>query len=185
MDRSTAGLVLAAGAGTRFGGPKGLARTPEGRPWAALAVAALRAGGCHPVMVTVGAAGDEVAALLPADAVVVRVADWAEGLAASVRAGLAAAAHTDADALAVVTVDTPDLPAAAVARIRALAAPGALVQAEYGGRPGHPVLLGRDHWAPLAVELAGDRGAGPYLRAHGATRIACDDLWSGADVDHR
>ncbi len=181
----TAGLVLAAGAGTRFGGPKGLARDAGGVPWVQLAVATLQAAGCDPVFVAVGAAADEVTALVPAGATPVRVADWSEGLAASVRAGLRAAEGTDAEALIVVTVDTPDLPDAAVARIRAHSAPDALAQAEYGGRPGHPVLIGRDHWAPLAAALTGDRGAGSYLRAQGAVRVECGDLWSGEDIDRR
>ncbi|WP_460775485.1 nucleotidyltransferase family protein [Microbacterium sp. GXF7504] len=185
MDRPTAGLVLAAGAGTRFGGPKGLARTPDGRPWVGLAVDALRGGGCGPVLVAVGAEADEVGALVLPGVQTVPVADWADGLAATVRAGLAAAAATDAGALLIVTVDTPDLPDAAVHRIRSLAAPDALAQAVYDGRPGHPVLVGRDHWGPLAADLEGDRGAGPYLRAHGAVGVECADLWSGADIDRR
>ena len=85
-----AGLVLAAGAGRRFGGPKGLARTPDGELWVSLAVRTLRAAGCDPVLVTVGAQAEAVAALAPADAEIVRVPDWHEGLAASLRAGLGA-----------------------------------------------------------------------------------------------
>ncbi|MDQ1129857.1 nucleotidyltransferase family protein [Microbacterium sp. SORGH_AS_0888] len=179
----TAGLVLAAGAGTRFGGPKGLARTPDGTPWLVRAVAALREAGCAPVLVAIGAAQAEVAALVPPGAVTVPVSDWREGLSASVRAGLAAAAETDAAALVVTTVDTPDLPAAAVGRLRGLATSDALARATYGGRPGHPVLIGRAHWSALADGVAGDRGAGPYLAAHGAEAVECGDLWHGDDVD--
>lgn len=182
-SRPVAGLVLAAGAGTRFGGPKGLARTDDGTPWVGRAVAALRDAGCVPLLVAVGAAREEVSELLPADAVPVPVADWHEGLSASVRAGLAAAAQTAAVALLITTVDTPELPAAAVRRLCASAASDALARATYAGRPGHPALVGRDHWAALAADLVGDRGAGPYLAAHGAGRIECGDLWSGEDID--
>ncbi|MWC00434.1 nucleotidyltransferase family protein, partial [Agromyces sp. MMS17-SY077] len=59
----------------------------------------------------------------------------------------------------------------------------ALARATYRGLPGHPVLLGRDHWAPLAAALHGDRGAGPYLVAQGALAVECGDLATGADRD--
>ncbi|MDE0545077.1 hypothetical protein [Microbacterium sp. C7(2022)] len=59
----------------------------------------------------------------------------------------------------------------------------ALAQATYDGTPGHPVIIGSAHFAALVETLDGDRGAGLYLRAHGALRVECGDLWSGADVD--
>jgi CTP:molybdopterin cytidylyltransferase MocA len=61
----------------------------------------------------------------------------------------------------------------------------ALARAVYAGRPGHPVLIGRDHWTALAQTLTGDSGAGAYLSAHDALEVECGDLWSGADIDHR
>jgi CTP:molybdopterin cytidylyltransferase MocA len=58
-----------------------------------------------------------------------------------------------------------------------------LRRAVVDGRPTHPVLIGRDHWAGV-VELAeGDRGAGPYLRRHDAALVNVGDLWDGADID--
>jgi CTP:molybdopterin cytidylyltransferase MocA len=60
------GVVLAAGAGTRFGGPKALARTAAGEPWLALAVGTLRAAGCEPVVVVLGTGADEAEPLVPA-----------------------------------------------------------------------------------------------------------------------
>lgn len=181
-----AGLVLAAGAGARFGGPKGLARTEAGEPWVARAVRTLRDGGCTLALVAVGAAADEVAALVPTGATVVRVPNWSDGLSATVRAGLAAARETDAAAMVIVPVDAPDLPAAAVRRVIAAAderPQTALVQAVYRGVPGHPAVLGRAHWDSAAAAVRADRGAGPYLASHGARVIECSDLWSGADVD--
>lgn len=186
VSPTVAGLVLAAGAGSRFGRPKGLARTTAGEPWLARTVRALRDGGCTSILVAVGAAADEVAALVPADATVVPVADWAHGLSATVRAGLAAARGTDAAAVVIVPVDVPDLPATAVRRVIAAAGDrpqAAVVQAEYAGSPGHPALLGRSHWDAAAAAMHGDRGAGPYLAASGARMVECSDLWSGVDVD--
>lgn len=182
---AVAGLVLAAGAGRRFGSPKALARTADGRSWLALAVEALRDAGCSPIYVAVGAAADEVLPLMPADADPVLVPDPSEGMSASLRAGLTAAMSSDAVALAIITVDTPDLPAAAVQRVTRGAASASLTQAVYGSRPGHPVVIGRDHWSALDASVIGDRGARDYLRTHGAERIDCADLWSGEDRDTR
>ncbi|GAA1920488.1 nucleotidyltransferase family protein [Microbacterium aoyamense] len=173
------GIVLAAGAGRRFGGPKGLARCADGTPWVALAVRALQDGGCDDVAVIVGAAADDIARIVPTDARVVVAEDWALGVSASLRAGLAAA--SDADAVVVSTVDTPDASPLAVARV--LASGAELVQAVYRGTPGHPVVISRAHFAPLAAAVSGDRGARPYLVTHGVVEVECGDLSSGDDVD--
>lgn len=186
------GLVLAAGAGTRYGGPKGLARDPDGAPWVVRAIEMLRDAGCRRILVAVGARGVEVADLVTTaagdgDVDVVRVEDWADGLSASLRAGLlAAGAVPDAEAVVVTPVDTPDAPAAAARRvIESLGAdPSAgLAQAVYGSRPGHPVVIGAAHLRAVIASLSGDRGARPYLRAHGAAEVDCSDLWSGDDRD--
>lgn len=180
---SVCGVVLAAGSGTRFGGPKALARDAAGEPWLARAVRTLRAAGCDPVLVVLGAAADEAAVLVPPDAVAVRATRWHEGLSASVRAGLDAAARTAAGAVLLVPVDVPELPASACRRLLRDAGADVLRQAVYRRRPGHPVLIGRDHWAGVAAAVAGDRGAGAYLAAHAAQRVECGDLWHGRDRD--
>ncbi|WOF22744.1 NTP transferase domain-containing protein [Microbacterium betulae] len=180
------GIVLAGGAGTRFGGPKALARAADGAPWVRTAVETLREGGCARVVVVLGAGAGEASALVPDDAQVAVAEDWAEGVAASLRAGIRAAGP--ADAVVVLPVDTPDTPPSAVRRVVAAAAGeprSALAQAVYGTRPGHPVLVGARHLAPLAASVSGDRGARPYLVAHGAVEVDCSDLWSGDDIDRR
>lgn len=179
------GLVLAAGAGRRFGGPKALARDADGTAWIVKAVRALRSGGCDPVLVALGAAGEEARALVPPEARVLQVEGWSEGVAASLRAGLTAAASTPAPAVVVVPVDTPGLDPAAVARLIAGADAGTLAYATYRGAPGHPAVIGRAHWAAVISEVRGDAGARSYLDAHAATAIECGDLWSGADRDER
>lgn len=211
------GLVLAAGAGTRFGAPKALARDAAGTPWVHLAARMLQDAGCTGVLVALGSRADEAEALVPADARMLVVPDWSAGLSATLRAGLVAAALSDADALLITPVDTPDAPADAARRVirsvqttpsrrdhpRSLDRAGwirrdvmvstggaawaraGLAQAMYGGEPGHPVYLGADHFTAVSASLAGDRGAGLYLRAHGALEVECGDLWSGIDVDRR
>lgn len=78
-------------------------------------------------------------------------------------------------------VDLPSLPLAAAQRVLASDAP--LAQATWGGAPGHPVLISRSHWAPLAASLSGDSGARAYLAAHGVFEVECSDLGDGGDVD--
>ncbi len=189
---ATAGLLLAAGAGSRYGSPKALAHDAAGTPWLAQAVRALELGGCAPVIVVLGAEGDAAAALLEPSAgvLVVRADDWATGLSASLRAGLRAVTTLEPkpDAVVVVPVDVPDLTADLVARLLAPrgadpADDGTLRRAVFGGRPGHPVVLGRRHWAPLLDQITGDRGARDYLAARGAVEIECADLGTGLDVD--
>lgn len=189
LDRSVraCGLVLAAGAGTRFGGPKALARTADGTPWVERAVRMLLDAGCSDVLVALGAGADEARPLVPVCASVLIVPDWAEGLGTTLRAGLLAAAATGADAVVVTPVDTPDAQASAVRRVMA-AAPvihTCLVQAVYEGHPGHPVLIGVDRLAEIVPELRGDSGARRALVAHGVTKVECSDLWTGADIDRR
>jgi CTP:molybdopterin cytidylyltransferase MocA len=212
------GLLLAAGAGRRMGRPKALLRDAAGTPYVVRAVRVLREGGLAEVTVVVGAAAEEVRPLLdPLDVEVVLAADWAEGMGASLRAGLAdagirdagtrdtdatrdagtrdagtrdtgtrdAGTTRDADALVVHLVDLPDVGAPVVRRLLAQAppAPATLARASYDGRPGHPVLVGRDHWAGIATSARDDRGAREYLRAHPHQLVECGDLATGRDVD--
>lgn len=182
------GLVLAAGAGTRFGGPKALARDRGGVPWVVRAVRALHAGGCGRVLVALGASAEEARDLVPPDAEIVVVPDWQLGLSVTISRGLAAASERSASAVVILPVDTPDAPPAVVRRVIAAAADAprrALVQATYGGDPGHPVLIGAEHFAPLSRALSGDRGARAYLATHETLELPCEDLWSGDDIDTR
>ena len=181
---SVVGLLLAAGEGRRFGGPKALARDDDGTSWLLRAVQALRP--CSEVVVVLGAEAERAAALLPMSVSRIRADDWAEGMGASLRAGLEALAATDHDAAVVSLVDLPDVDAAVVARLLA-ASRGRddLARASYDGVPGHPVLLGRDHWAGVAASATGDRGARDYLAAHDVDLVECGDLATGADVDRR
>ena len=59
------------------------------------------------------------------------------------------------------------------------------LRAAYDGVPGHPVLIGRDHWDGVVASAVGDRGARDYLAAHGVALVECGDLATGVDVDRR
>ncbi|GAA1004512.1 NTP transferase domain-containing protein [Nocardiopsis tropica] len=173
------GVLLAAGAGTRFGMPK--VRAAGGR-WARTAVRALADGGCTRVLVVLGA---DLTAHIPGAEIVV-AGDWSVGLSRSVAAGLARARGD----VVVGLVDTPDIGAQCVRRvIRAgRRSEGGTARAEYDGVPGHPVYLAARHREPLIAALLGagprdaDRGLGPHL-PETTELIDCGDLATGLDID--
>ena len=195
MTQRAVGLLLAAGGGRRMGRPKALLADPAGTPFVDTAVDSFLAAGCGPVTVVLGAQADQALTLLrprpPTERQVVVAEDWAEGMGASLRRGLAALedrADPEVAAALVTLVDLPDVDGAVMTRVldrwhAGGQSPDALVRATYGGRPGHPVLIGREHWAPLRASLAGDRGAQPYLDRRRVHEVSCDDLATGRDVD--
>jgi nicotine blue oxidoreductase len=173
---AAAGVVLAAGAGTRYGMPKVLAAQGE---WLSSAVRALEGGGCADVVVVLGAAIVDVPE--PARAVIAE--DWADGLSASLRAGIAA---IDADYAVLHTVDTPDIGPDVVRRVleAAVSSPAGLARARYREGPGHPVVVARRHWPELIASLRGDEGARAFLADRAdVVAVTCDDLATGRDID--
>lgn len=179
------GLLLAAGAGTRMGRPKALLRESSGEPWVRRGVRVLQEGGCGQVTVVLGAGADQARPLLDGtDCQVVVAEDWAAGMSASLRAGLSRVAESDAVAVAVLLVDLPDVTAGIVRIVAAeVRNPNDIARAAYHGRPGHPVVIGRDHWAGLGEAVEGDRGARDYLEHQHPLLVECGDLATGLDVD--
>ena len=194
MSLALHGLLLAAGAGRRYGGPKALARDPDGTSWLLRSVAALRP--CREVTVVLGAEAEAAAALLPMSVNRVLARDWADGMGASLRAGLDYLIGNDSESVAALVslVDLPDVGLEVTARLRqrvldAAETAGApeelLLRAAYDGVAGHPVVLGRAHWAGVAASASGDRGARDYLAAQPdrVELVECGDLATGADRD--
>jgi molybdenum cofactor cytidylyltransferase len=174
----TSGLILAAGAGTRFGAtrPKQLAPF-RGRPlleWAVRAQCAVP--GLERVVVVLGSRADEVRAAVdfgPAETIVCE--DWESGQAASLRRGLRELSGADR---VVVTLGDAPLVTPGVIELFLAAAPR--TRAVYDGRPGHPVVLGAEEIAAL-TSLRGDRGARDLLR--GGPVLEVGHLCSGRDID--
>ncbi len=228
--------------------PKVLA---EGGAWLRGAVTALRAGGCERIFAVLGATGPAYRAAnggwlvsqtsgiaIPAGVQPIWASDWDEGLSASTRAGLAAAAapgigasppmappksettsrtvdpnvaartvtagntlpgnsdartfdddanRSPAEFVAIMPVDTPDVGPQVVARViaAARASESGLARAFFGSTPGHPVVLGRQHWAGVRASAEGNSGAGTYLRQRAdMVCVTCDDLATGIDRDY-
>jgi CTP:molybdopterin cytidylyltransferase MocA len=174
-----AGLILAAGDGSRFGAESKLVADLDGKP---LLQYALNAQCAVPelerVVVVLGAHADDVRARVRfGRAEPVMCEDWSSGQAASLRCGLRALRGADK-----VIVTLGDQPLITPDVVRRFVNAPAGARAVYNGTPGHPVVLGSDQYA--AVErLEGDQGARELLQ--GGERIECAHLASGRDVDTR
>jgi CTP:molybdopterin cytidylyltransferase MocA len=181
---SCVGLLLAAGAGRRMGGPKALVEV-DGEPLVQRGIRLLQDGGCTPVLVVVGAAAGQVRPLC-AGARVVEAADWQVGMSASLHAGLVVATQTPAHACVVALVDQPQVTPAVVQRLLAAQAAGAVAAvASYSGRQRNPVLLDRSVWAEVCAAATGDEGARGWLHGHPDLVVAvdCSDVGAPDDLD--
>lgn len=186
-----AGIVLAAGAGSRLGVPKGLLRTSCGQPVVARLCDQLTAAGLSEIVVVTGAAAEAVAAGVPAGARAAHAPDWQDGLSASLRAGLRAAAEASAGerirAVVILLADVPDITAAAIEAVIAAAREQSietsLVRAMFGQRPGHPVVIGSQHWQQVIDTAAGDSGAKAVFASGAVREVDCRHLCAGVDID--
>ncbi len=174
------GLVLAAGAATRFGAPKQLAEL-DGVPLLEHALRAITASPVGRVVVVLGSGADEIAAgvdLHGAEPLI--CSRWDEGQSASLACGLGALEACEA---VVVTLgDQPRMSPDAIRRVIAARDGAAAVRATYGGNPGHPVLLESKLFDPLR-DVSGDKGARNLLLSVHVHDVPCDYLGGGEDVD--
>ncbi len=178
-------VLLAAGASSRMGTVKQLLPF-GGTPMVARAVDAALASGARPVVVVLGAHAQAVgAAIADRPVIAVHNAQWEEGMAASIRTGLAAALAAD-PSLGAVLLAPCDLPGLSADVIRLLAslhrATGRTSAARYQGRNGAPAVFGRDHFGVL-MAMSGKEGARRLLNLE-SERVAAIDLPQlGADID--
>jgi CTP:molybdopterin cytidylyltransferase MocA len=193
-----AGILLAAGEGSRLGQPKALVAL-GGQTLAQRGTAMLASGGADPVLVVTG----PVRVSVP-EAWTVRNLDWRTGMGSSLAAGLHALdldsgpgdaptgpVPADGDwgavgAAVIALADQPLVGADSVSRLIAAYAAGASVAvAAYDGKPRNPVLIAREHWAAVIEMAVGDTGARPFLRAHPdlVTLVECGDTGSPFDID--
>jgi molybdenum cofactor cytidylyltransferase len=175
------GLILAAGAGTRFGERSKLLAELDGRPLLEHAVAAQCAvGQLEQVVVVLGASADEILErvdFMRAEPVV--CSRWNEGQSASLRCGIEhLTSRTPGASRVIVTLgDQPRVSPALITRFVG-EPPG--TRAVYDGVPGHPVVLGPVQLRAIAV-LRGDLGAREVLK--GGPTIECGDSSAVRDVD--
>lgn len=186
---NVAGVLLAAGEGSRLGQPKALI-VLGGQSLARRGIGLLRDGGADPVIVVTGAAGaGELGAGRDQDAVSqvisVQNPDWRTGMGSSLRVGLAAVPG-GCTAAVLALADQPLVGAGAVRRLIDAHAGGAgIAVACYGGQPRNPVLISREYWPEVAALAAGDVGARPFLRRRRdlVTEVECGDTGRPDDID--
>jgi CTP:molybdopterin cytidylyltransferase MocA len=191
---SVAGVLLAAGEGSRFGRPKALIEL-DGQTLAERGVALLRAGGADPIVVVTGAAPIQLSGIHA-----VYNEEWRTGMGSSLRAALRVldsaregdsdqapgALPSDVGAVVVALADQPLVGYEAVARLIAAYRGGASVAvAAYEGKPRNPVLVAREHWPEVIALATGDTGARAFLRARPdlVTLVECGDTGSPDDID--
>lgn len=174
---TAAGVVLAAGSGTRFGKPKAPV-VYEGERLVDRAVRSLREAGCDPVFVILGAWEGNVD-----NALVIVNHGWDEGMGSSLRIALKwVNATTEADYALITLVDLPDVTSEVIERVKN-ADPGIAV-ATFDGERGHPVRIPREHFRVLIDTVSGDEGARSFLRDRDDIRfVEVGDIATGKDVD--
>ena len=175
----TAGILLAAGGGTRFAGPEHKLRADAaGRPVVARALDALTGSGLDRLVVVTGAAA--IDDLVPAGVASIHNPDWASGQASSLATAVRWACAEGIDA---VVVGLGDQPGVTAASWRAVAAADGtpIAIATYDGRRGHPVRLDRTVWDRLPSD--GDAGARAVIAGSPelVTEVPC--VGDPADVD--
>ena len=187
MRSAVAGVLLAAGQGSRFGRPKALVEL-DGRTLAERGVTMLRAGGADPILVVTGAVQVDLSP--DHQARTVYNGEWRTGMGSSLRAALRALTELEAGqevgAAVVALADQPLVGAEAVGRLIAAYRSGAGVAvAAYGGKPRNPVLLAREYWPEVIAAATGDQGARAFLHARPelVTLVECGDTGRPDDID--
>ncbi|WP_432677701.1 nucleotidyltransferase family protein [Rhodococcus pyridinivorans] len=179
----TAGIVLAAGDGSRLGGRAKALLPHRGRPLLHTVVEALLEGGCDDVIVVVGAFGDDVAAACPTGATTVYNPDWTVGMSTSLRRGVdAARAH---QRVALTVVDFPGITAELVRHLLDVHHTGTVTLPVFGDHPGHPVVFDIADALGAAADATGDEGARSFLARNRerVRRLDCTGLADPGDVD--
>ncbi len=171
-------IVLAAGAGRRMGGPKALL-VVQGETLLQRTVRTALSAGCNPVIAVVGAWDPGP---LDVGVTVVHNRGAAEGMASSIRLGIAAL-PPESEAALILTVDQPAVNADVLGRLLTLAAkdPVRPAACAYGNSLGIPAVLPQRLFKEL-LDLRGDRGAKAILLRENATPLPFPEGRSDLDT---
>lgn len=176
-------LVLAAGAASRFGSPKQLARL-HGQSLLPRAVARATEAAGHAVTVVLGAHAAEVAPSLRGRAASIVInRQWQEGLASSLRAGVAQLPGST-EAVLVMLADQVGVTTQDLRRLISVwrQQPDHVVAASYAGQTGVPAIFPAHCFAAIQ-ELRGDVGARPLLRRLSDRVVRVPMAGAALDID--
>ena len=176
------GLLIAAGGGRRFGGPKA-PYVHDGERLVDRGVRLLREAGCQQVIVVLGAWVGEVA-----HATVVINSEWESGQASSLLKGLNSLPG-EAERVCVLLVDQIGMTSEVISRV--IESPEGMVAAGFGDLFSPPLAFTRDHFIPLMKDLRqalsdgkrSDSGARHYFQEAGGLILQVDDLALLDDLD--
>jgi molybdenum cofactor cytidylyltransferase len=185
-DKHVAAVILAAGASTRLGEPKQLIEI-GGLPLVRKAAMSALEAGALPVVVVLGAENDQILpALEGLDNVRIALnSRWQSGMASSVAAGLSALSDDErVDGAMLVLADQPFVDAHTLKNLVDLFGESRIVASSYSSTVGVPAIIGREFF-PELMELQGDRGAGPWLRARAGEVASVPLPVSPLDIDTR
>lgn len=179
-------VLLAAGASSRMGTPKQLL-VVDGIPLIVRATEAALASTAWPVVVVLGAHAEKIRPVLARQPVLIAENPaWAEGMAASIRAGISTLQQFSRalDAALIALCDQPAFSTETISRlVQAHHRSGAsVVAAHYQGRNGAPALFHREHFAALGA-LTGEEGARAFLNGDRANVCTVDLPELGLDLD--
>lgn len=177
-------MILAAGGSSRFGEPKQLIEL-GGLPLVRKAAMSSLEAGALPVVVVLGAENDQILPALEGleDVRIALNSRWKSGLASSLAAGLSALAEdADVDGALIVLADQPFVDAHSLKNLLDAFGPSRLVASSYSNTLGVPAVVGREFFAEL-MQLTGDRGAGPWLRARSSEVTQIPLPVSPLDID--
>lgn len=186
MIQSWSALILAGGAGRRFAGEGSgskLLADLGGAPVIRRVAERVTGVGFAEVVIVTGADAASVrAALFGLDCRIIAASDWAEGMAASLRAGVAALTP-DARGVCVFLGDMPLVPVELCGALaEAAQVAGYAARPRHEDRPGHPVAFTRAALGDL-LALEGDEGAATLLKARPEAVAYCETADSGALLD--
>jgi nicotine blue oxidoreductase len=171
------GLILAAGSGSRMGGPKAILEI-GGIRLVDSAVSKFHTAGINEIYVVLGAWVGQV----PGAQILINN-EWEEGMGSSLRIGLNAFSEMpEIDCALISLVDLPGMTSAALTLVAQ--SPASLAMGEFEGRPSHPVKMGREHWSQVIEVAKGDAGARNYLKGRSdIDYIPLDEIAHGKDID--
>ncbi|MCS7013462.1 MAG: nucleotidyltransferase family protein [Chloroherpetonaceae bacterium] len=175
-------IILAAGASRRLGQPKQLLRF-LGKSLIQRAATEALAVSPKEVLCVLGAFAEQIKPELAGMPVrIVENREWPEGIASSIRAGIAALQLTDADAAILMLCDQPFIDRAVLRELMTMwqSSTEPIVATSYGDTVGVPALFSRSLF-PELLRLRGDTGARPLIFRYPHRRIPCPQ--SPADID--
>ena len=186
-SRNVAAVILAAGRSTRMGGPNKLLAELGGKPLVRIVTEQALASKAQGVIVVTGHQADEVRkALRGLKVTFAHNPDFAEGLAGSVKSGIAAVPQ-NADGAVICLGDMPLIDAHLIDRLVETFAPdrgNLIVVPVSDGRRGNPVLWSRRFFNEL-MTLDGDIGARHLIARHSeaVAEVAVEGHGAFLDID--